>query len=349
MPYYNGRWWDESLDWTQGWNKANRPSGSGTTTQSRDRIRQAAQRDRLAEGDEAMMKLKSQGKKKEPWQKAEEKKGEKPCQKAEEKKKEEEKPCQKAESTQEPAPGSQEKPCPKADLGPSSTQEKKGKEKEGEKKGKEKEGDKENGKGCRKKKTTLTKGKEVEEEEGEVDWGGGESSSYGYYSSSSSPPPPATKIKKEEPVLEERQGKIIAIDWHGVLVIRDKYDAKNTHWLQQLVNSGYEVHLLSYCGVARSKEVWDWAWWVCRGWASVSFTWSQCGKDGKAQWCLDNEVSKMVDDNPHIMRECQSHGIRAYPVVEEGRRRKRGEPMLKNVFSSLEAVVQDILREDGVL
>ena len=52
-------------------------------------------------------------------------------------------------------------------------------------------------------------------------------------------------------------------------------------------------------------------------------TWKQCGKEGKAQWCLDNGVSKLVGDNVDICTEAIKFGIQAYPLcllVREGNR-----------------------------
>ena len=63
-----------------------------------------------------------------------------------------------------------------------------------------------------------------------------------------------------------RNNKRIAVDWHGVLVTgygkEVTYNHYNNWWLDQLVNNGYEVHLLSFCGWKRSREVKAWAWQV---------------------------------------------------------------------------------------
>ena len=159
----------------------------------------------------------------------------------------------------------------------------------------------------------MTKGKEWKKKCAKSDeqagWGGSSSSSEGSYSFSRSPTPPAhpkpKKTKKDDrnmPGLElsMSDAKKVAVDWHKVLQINNYYDEKNTEWLQKLKDSGYEVHLLSYCGYQRSQEVYAWAWSVWDGWACVSFTWSQCGFQGEARWCLQNMVSKVTDDNLDI-------------------------------------------------
>ena len=274
---------------------------------------------------------KAQGSKEEPCQEAEEGK-EKPCQKAEDGSKENE-PCQEAED------GSKEsEPCQKAkgqEFGPSEKQKQK---EEAE---------------------PLTKGKPPKPTTAEsVDWGSSSYSSSSSSEESSSHKHPAKKVKgaapkgkqklapkrTDEPTLEQRQNRRIAVDWNGVLVVHDYYDPSNTAYLQKLKDHGYEVHLLSYCGVWRSKEVWQWAWHEWDGWESVSFTWSKCGKDGKATWCVNNNVSKLIDDNQSICRESQAQGIRVYPIVD--RERERGDPLLKKVFRDFKAAVMDILEED---
>ena len=72
--------------------------------------------------------------------------------------------------------------------------------------------------------------------------------------------------------LQMKNSRKIAVDWHGVLVINDVYDPSNNRWLQCLADLGYEVHLLSFCGIRRAREVHSWAWEEWQGWASVSFT-----------------------------------------------------------------------------
>ena len=105
-----------------------------------------------------------------------------------------------------------------------------------------------------------------------ADWGRSSSeepSSTSSSSSSSPAPPPQKKEKREgpvQPILEMRNNKRIAVDWHGVLVTgygkEVTYNHYNNWWLDQLVNNGYEVHLLSFCGWKRSREVKAWAWQV---------------------------------------------------------------------------------------
>ena len=189
-----------------------------------------------------------------------------------------------------------------------------------------------------------------------ADWGRSSSeepSSTSSSSSSSPAPPPQKKGKNEEPVkptLGMRNNKKIAVDWHGVLVTgygnKVTYNHYNNWWLDQLVNNGYEVHLLSFCGWKRSQEVKQWAWQEWSGWASVSFTWDRTGPQGKSKWCLDNGITKIIDDNLEINRECQDDGIRVYPVLDQTLKRNSGKWKVKSWYADFATAVQEILKED---
>jgi hypothetical protein len=272
-----------------------------------------------------------QPKKKEtPCQKEQANKKETPCQKEQEKK---DAPGQKEQKDSVPPEGSKDGGSKK--LGPS-----------------EKEQAKENeqSKGLTKAKDdSLPKGQKSSQQSDDgmgVDWGNSSSSAS---ASSGTPSPgspnPLTKGDDGKKGLPKKQPpKRVAVDWHKVLVHGNLYDLAATPWLQRLKDAGYEVHLLSYCGWKRRHEVYDWAWFEWDGWASVSFTWKQCGKEGKAQWCLDNGVSKLVDDNVDICSEAIKFGIQAYPIVPAGQRRKKGQPKLQSCFSDFAAAAIDILK-----
>ena len=150
--------------------------------------------------------------------------------------------------------------------------------------------------------------------------------------------------------LQMKNSRKIAVDWHGVLVINDVYDPSNNRWLQCLADLGYEVHLLSFCGIRRAREVHSWAWEEWQGWASVSFTWEKEGKDGKAEWCKKWDVCKMIDDNPGICLECIQEGIKAYPICSlatlKGYKFKQAQK-LSACFSTFQAAVTDILLEEA--
>ena len=189
-----------------------------------------------------------------------------------------------------------------------------------------------------------------------ADWGRSSSeepSSTSSSSSSSPAPPPQKKGKNEEPVqptLEMRNNKKIAVDWHGVLVTgygkHVTYNHYNNWWLDQLVSNGYEVHLLSFCGWKRSQLVKEWAWQEWSGWASVSFTWERTGPQGKSKWCLDNGITKIIDDNLEINRECQNDGIRVYPVLDQTLKRNSGKWKVKSWYADFATAVPEILKED---
>ena len=305
-----------------------------------------------------------------PCQKEQPKKKETPCQKEQQKKKEtpcpKEQPKKKETLCQKGQANKKETPCQKEQEkkdAPGQKEQKESVPPEGSKDGvskklgpseKEQAKEKEQSKGLTKAKDdSLPKGKKSSQQSSDdgmsVDWGNS-SSSASASSGTPSPgsPDPLTKGDDGKKGLPKKQPpKRVAVDWHKVLVHNNLYDLTATPWLQKLKGAGYEVHLLSYCGWKRSHEVYDWAWFEWNGWASVSFTWKQCGKEGKAQWCLDNGVSKLVDDNADICSEAIQFGIQAYPIVPAGQRRKKGQPKLQSCFSDFAAAAIGILKEEN--
>ena len=117
----------------------------------------------------------------------------------------------------------------------------------------------------------------------------------------------AALTKGEVPLsLTCKPNKKVAVDWHGVLVIDDFHKPSNNFFLQKLHKAGFEVHCLSFCGYKRAQEVWNWAWHEWENWASVSFTWKPCGEDGKTEWCLNHDITMLVDDRGDICSEAMA-------------------------------------------
>ena len=153
----------------------------------------------------------------------------------------------------------------------------------------------------------------------------------------------AALTKGEAPLsLTCKPNKKVAVDWHGVLVIDDFYKPSNNFFLQKLHKAGFEVHCLSFCGYKRAQEVWNWAWHEWENWASVSFTWKPCGEDGKTEWCLNHDITMLVDDRGDICSEAAKNGIEIFPVQPDTSSRKK-KHFFNQVFANFEAVVEEIL------
>ena len=154
-----------------------------------------------------------------------------------------------------------------------------------------------------------------------------------------------TLTKGPAPVLLRRPNMKLAVDWHGVLVIDNKYSPANNMWLQELFDRGYELYLISFCGKRRAKEVHDWAWWEWGGWESVSTCPDPLGKRGKAKWCQEHDMSMLIDDRSDICAEALGLGIEVFPVMQaDTNRRKKGDPVFPQVFADFEAVAKELLR-----
>eukprot|EP00435_Cladocopium_sp_Y103_P057139 s1572_g19.t1 len=110
--------------------------------------------------------------------------------------------------------------------------------------------------------------------------------------------------------------KRVAIDFHQTLA---KGNGKRVHWqdkaaLQKLKDKGYYLILLSYCGVERSEEIMEVLQDqdVLQYFDKIRFTWSKCGRDGKAIYCRDNHIPVLFEDNLDIVEECKTMGVYTY-------------------------------------
>ena len=306
---------------------------------------------------EPCQKVSSKGSPAEPCQKVSSKESPaEPCQKVSKKESLAE-PCQKVPAKDPPAGTSQaSNPCQKdseKQFGPSEKEMvKRSQDGRPLPKSKPKQTNESLEKGKKQEEETLSKGtaewKKKERQlpspspaKSQADWGRSSGSTSSSESSSNKEP-----LSKGPTVLTMKPNKNIAVDWHGVLVVNDQYNKENTECLESLKKAGYEVHLLSYCGYKRSQEVWNWAWHEWEGWSSVNFTWKKCGPKGKAVWCQNYDISKMIDDNMDICWECLDHGIESFPISLPGSKFDRNGRKSISCYSNFKAAVQEILSRD---
>ena len=124
--------------------------------------------------------------------------------------------------------------------------------------------------------------------------------------------------EREEPastVLDKRNLPEIAIDHHNVLEIKGHIYPQSIRSLQKLKDLGYKVHLVSFCGEDRWREVHSEAIGAWDGWESLSRTEKRCGPNGKAEHLLRNGISVLVDDTAEILQEALLKGIKVYPIT----------------------------------
>ena len=139
-------------------------------------------------------------------------------------------------------------------------------------------------------------------------------------SSSSSRGPAAMDTsldQREDPAtsLDKRDKPQIAIDHHNVLEVKGHIYPQSIRCLDRLRQLGYKVHLVSYCGENRWRQVHSEALGAWDGWESMTRTDQRCGPNGKVEYLLSQGISVLIDDTAEILQEALLKGIKVYPVT----------------------------------
>ena len=85
--------------------------------------------------------------------------------------------------------------------------------------------------------------------------------------------------------------------------------------LDRLRQLGYKVHLVSYCGENRWRQVHSEALGAWDGWESMTRTDQRCGPNGKVEYLLSQGISVLIDDTAEILQEALLKGIKVYPIT----------------------------------
>ena len=128
-------------------------------------------------------------------------------------------------------------------------------------------------------------------------------------SSSSSRGPAAMDTsldQREDPAtsLDKRDKPQIAIDHHNVLEVKGHIYPQSIRCLDRLRQLGYKVHLVSYCGENRWRQVHSEALGAWDGWESMTRTDQRCGPNGKVEYLLSQGISVLIDDTAEVLRPC---------------------------------------------
>ena len=139
-------------------------------------------------------------------------------------------------------------------------------------------------------------------------------------SSSSSRGPAAMDTsldQREDPAtsLDKRDKPESAIDHHNVLEVKGHIYPQSIRCLDRLRQLGYKVHLVSYCGEKRWRQVHSEALGAWDGWESMTRTDQRCGPNGKVEYLLSQGISVLIDDTAEILQEALIKGIRVYPIT----------------------------------
>ena len=131
-------------------------------------------------------------------------------------------------------------------------------------------------------------------------------------------PAPTSLDQREDPAptsLDKRDKPQIAIDHHNVLEVKGHIYPQSIRGLDRLRQLGYKVHLVSYCGENRWRQVHSEALGAWDGWESMTRTDQRCGPNGKVEYLLSQGISVLIDDTAEILQEALIKGIRVYPIT----------------------------------
>ena len=112
----------------------------------------------------------------------------------------------------------------------------------------------------------------------------------------------------------------IAIDWHNVIELKGTVPQQSLDALERLEKGGFHVHVVSYAGKQRAKEVRA----LVKGLGDKAAAWdlhivdARCGPLGKAAFCLEKGIFTIVDDGADICKECLDKGMTVYPIQTHG-------------------------------
>ena len=117
------------------------------------------------------------------------------------------------------------------------------------------------------------------------------------------------------PLINKRDRPQIAIDHHNVLEVKGHIYPQSIRCLDRLRQLGYKVHLVSYCGENRWRQVHSEALGAWDGWESMTRTDQRCGPNGKVEYLLSQGISVLIDDTAEILQEALLKGIKVYPIT----------------------------------
>ena len=112
----------------------------------------------------------------------------------------------------------------------------------------------------------------------------------------------------------------VVVDWYGTLFVEHNVPDENKDALFRLQRENYRVHLLSFCGYNREKDVRRLAQQLHFPFDSINFTRERKGEGGKADWMLWKGHDIIFEDQMDIIEECSEKGIWVYVVAARSNR-----------------------------
>ncbi len=95
----------------------------------------------------------------------------------------------------------------------------------------------------------------------------------------------------------------LAVDWYQTIRLAGGVPKSNVEALHRLKAAGFRVHLLSFAGPSREREVRKEVSSLDFLFASLNFVREKCGRGGKVELCQRNGWRLLVDDNHGVCSE----------------------------------------------
>ena len=173
------------------------------------------------------------------------------------------------------------------------------------------------------------------------------------------PPPPKQRprvkrgettdpVPEPEPegtwILKQNRNTRVAVDWHNVMEVNDVVSLKSIAAVQGLLDNGYQVFMVCFCGPHRQHQVHQKVRKLPLEFTSVKYTRARTGATGKAEWCHKNGIGHLFDDNVSICREALSKGITVWPI----RTRHEEHRWVDKAWDSLHSAVSTFLIDEAM-
>ena len=149
---------------------------------------------------------------------------------------------------------------------------------------------------------------------------------------------------QDEAAPDPNKAKLI-VDWFGTLWCDGFIPHSHLVALKALLDGGYTVAILSYCGAERAKEVQQLAkqHLPCERLAGVFACCQRVGPKGKGQWAKDHGYSVIFDDQKDVGQDCSRRGLSVFPI----RSQKHDHRWAKRSFGNFPTAVMAFLESEG--
>ena len=95
-------------------------------------------------------------------------------------------------------------------------------------------------------------------------------------------------------ILKQNKNTRVAVDWHNVMEVNEVVSPKSIAAVQGLLDNGYQVFMVCFCGPHRQHEVHQKVRQLPLEFTSVKYTRARTGATGKAAWSKGLPLYKLA-------------------------------------------------------